>query len=423
MNIQNPLALALLMTASAASAQPNTSASGFNFNLSAAPSPFVFGAADGGEADAIFKCGGAKALPCTDEQRKRLTNILRTRSCPEPVTVPCSNYLMMNVDTLGVQLMGNQANPATANDEFFKKCGTVPYRNCTDEERADRDAWLKGQASESKKESSKAPGARNPGAYDQQPGFVGPPLPPGWGDNPPSGHGDEIVVTANRAAPKPPSPAAFERTLADAKKAYGDKVVDLGDKTYGILNDDDGSITVVGQNGSVKKDQSEYKDKIQQARAEGVAFNGTSGGGTNTNKTGGQTSGGTPPPADDDSGSSGGGGGGPLGRSFASDQASISPTSGDSSSSSSGDGAFKGDGKGYIAVKPSDVTPVGSIQITHSALLKTEAEINNTQRAFNNGQTGFAAPNDDTGSAAGDPPISPEHLGKIQAVENVPAQK
>ncbi len=416
MKTLKPLAAAFLLLASSASAQllnpapagggfSLTSGNGGNSNLLS----FANTNGSGPIPDASFTCSSMENVhipfaSCTKEQlddRKRFNGECSAKS------TACKEYLQRTLS--GANPAGTIAayTPPPGREWASPTCQRVPCALADEPEEIVVTA----------PRSTPGPTPRPDLPYDQQPGFIGPPSP----FNTPVGANNAGITTG----PNPPAPN-FDRAFADAKKEHGDKAIDLGNKTYGILDDKDGTITVVGPNGSVKKDQSEYRDKIQQARAEANNYTGTSGGGTpppSSNKTGGQNSGGTAPPANDDSGSSGGGGS--LGRSFASDQASISGAGadGDSSGGSSGGGASTGDGKGYIAVKPSEMQAVGSIQITHTALLKTEADIISAQKAFTNGQTGFAAPNDDTGSAAGDPPISPEHLGKIQAVENGPAQK
>lgn len=419
MNTPKPLAAAFLLLASSASAatsQPfGTSqyGTGGGFSLTSGnggysnPLSFANTSGSGPIPDASFTCSSVDNVhipfaSCTETQladRKRFNG-----ECPAKSTA-CREYLQR-------QLSGN--NPAGTIAAFTPPpdtewasptCNFIPCATKASAEAARRAAQGQNVA------ASPAP---QPG----EPGFIGP-----LQDVAPSGPFGLNFASPTPAPVPPVSEADFQRAFKEAQESYGDNAIDLGNKSYGILDEKGDGMSICGPTGCERGNQADHKDKIQQARAEQRAYNNNSktadAGG---NKASGQTSGGTPPAANDsdDSGAPGGGGGGSLGRGFADDQASISGSGGggDSSSSRSGGGDSFGDGKGYIAVKPSEVAPVGSIQITHTALLKTESDINGAQRAFTSGQNGFAAPNDDTGSAAGDPPISPEHLGKIQAVAN-----
>lgn len=424
MNTLKPLAAALLFLASSASAQPtlfptgsgNTTGGGFSLTSGNGgyfnPVSYANATGSGPIPDASFACTSQDNLhipyaSCTEAQladRKRFNG-----ECPAKSTA-CKEYLQRQLS--GSNPAGTIAayTPPPGSEWASPTCQHIPCHTKASAEAARR-------AAESPK----------PG----DPDFMGPVLPPDFSPSGPLGlpsvlnspNFNSLNVTSS---PNPPAPttADFSRAFDDAKASYGDRAIDLGNKQYGILDESGDGMDVCGLGGCQRGSQADHKDKIQQARAERFAFNNNddtpAGSGPGNTKAGGQVAGGTPPPADDDSGSTGGGGGGSLGRGFADDQASISGAGGGDSStgrSGGGDSAFGG-GKGYIAVKPSEVAPVGSIQITHTALLKTESDINGAQRAFTSGQNGFAAPNDDTGSGAGDPPISAEHLGKIQAVAN-----
>lgn len=415
MNTLKPLAASLLLLAASASAQPSlfptgngnntgggfsmTSGNGGYFN----PASFANAAGSGPIPDASFACTSQDNLhipyaSCTDAQladRKRFNG-----ECPAKSTA-CKEYLQRQLSGSNPAATIAAYTPPPGREWASPTCQRIPC----------------ALADEPQEIVVTAPRSARPGDDD----FVGPMPPPGW--PPPNqqvgANFSPLSAGANTPAPAPTA-ADFARAFEDAKASYGDKAIDLGNNQYGILDETGDGMSVCGLSGCKKASQSEHQDKIQQAQAERRAFN--NNGDTGNNKTGGQVagagSGGSE--SDDDSGAPGGGGGGSLGRGFADDQASISGAGGggSSSSGSGGGGASSGDGKGYIAVKPSEVAPVGSIQITHTALMKTESDINGAERAFTSGQNGFAAPNDDTGSGAGDPPISAEHLGKIQAVAN-----
>lgn len=421
MNTPNPLAAAFLLLASSASAatsQPfgtTQYGTGGGFSMTSGnggysnPLSFANMSGSGPIPDASFTCSSMDNVhipfaSCTESQladRRRFNG-----ECPAQSTA-CREYLQR-------QLSGNNPagtiaafTPPPGSEWASPDCQHIPCHTKASAEAARKAQEAAGATPPS---SQTDPLGLSPLAY-------GPQLPLGF--NPKS-------VGGNTSAPTPPmSDADFQRAFKEAQDSYGDNAIDLGNKSYGILDESGDGMSICGPTGCSRGNQSDHQAKIQQARAEQRAFNnnGDDPGGTTPppggNKAGGQVAGGTP--GGDDDSPSPSIGGNSLGRGFNDDQNSIAGTGGgggDSASGSSGDGGFKGDGKGYIAVKPSEVQAVGSIQITHTALLKTESDINNAQRSFSSGQNGFAAPNDDRGSAAGDPPISPEHLGKIQAVAN-----
>jgi len=393
------------MTAAAASAQPYTS--GYNFNIPA-PTNYVMLPP---VSDEIFKCGNMLSALCSDEDRKRLTNILRTRTCPQPVSYACANYLMMNTDSGVFQYLGNQSNPATAFDEFYKKCGTAPYRGCTDLESTDRDAWLKWKP-QPKADAPPKEGAR----YDQEPGFVGPPLPSGWG----SQNGNGGVVSNTQATPlrlfaPMKNDADFKKTFQEIQKSYGDAPIDMGDNTYAILDKKGDGMMICGQGGCTPAKQSDHQDKIQQARAEDKSFSGTSGGGTPPAKAGGQKSGGDGPPVNEAGGRTAdatGGGGSPRdkGASFARESGI-----GGAGTSGSGEGSEQ-----TVALKftTEDRATIQGKGFTYIKTAEINEQVSRQEKAFAGGQPGFAAPNEPLPGTVGDPPVDERYLGKIQAVAN-----
>lgn len=143
-----PLAAALLLCAAVTQAQPFAAPSGSSTNnllqlggsnsFSLAPSSVA--------DDMIFKCSTVPYRPCTTEETNKRELILETGRCPSPITTACTDFLMTRAGAGATQLLGNQANPATANDDFYKKCGTVPYRPCSPAEEKQREAWLKSQS-------------------------------------------------------------------------------------------------------------------------------------------------------------------------------------------------------------------------------------------------------------------------------------
>lgn len=141
MNIRNPLAAVLLLTASYAPAQPLAA-----YNFSGTPSnPFSMTGAAAVD-DIVFKC--SRVIPyraCTSEELTQRERIRASGTCPKPASPACVDYLMAAGEAAPVQLLGNQSNPSTANDDFFKKCGTVPYRPCTEAEEKQKAAWEAGK--------------------------------------------------------------------------------------------------------------------------------------------------------------------------------------------------------------------------------------------------------------------------------------
>lgn len=145
MKIRNPLAAALLMTAASATAQLTSPGLG---GFSPAPSNSISFAAAPVD-DIVFKC--SLVVPyraCTTAELNQREAIRARGTCPQPASKACVDYLMTQGEAAPVQLLGNQSNPSTANDEFFKKCGTVPYRLCTAEEEKQKAAWEAGKEKE-----------------------------------------------------------------------------------------------------------------------------------------------------------------------------------------------------------------------------------------------------------------------------------
>lgn len=143
-----PLAAALLLCAAVTQAQPFPAPSGSSTgNLLQLGGNNSFSLAPSGVADdMIFKCSTVPYRPCTTEEMNKRELILETGRCPSPITTACTDFLMMRAGAGATQLLGNQANPSTANDDFYKKCGTVPYRNCSPAEEKQREEWLKNQS-------------------------------------------------------------------------------------------------------------------------------------------------------------------------------------------------------------------------------------------------------------------------------------
>lgn len=418
MKTPTPLAAALLLIAASAAAQPYAAGVGPSFSMTGTnPAPFSYAPGSAMIDEMVFKCGTVPYVACTAAQLNLREAVKASRTCPQPAIPACVDYLMKMKDTgtAPFQLLGNQANPSTANDEFFKKCGTVPYRLCTPDEEAQKATWEKEQAKRA---------AESGLPYDQQPGFIGPPAPPA------AGHGPINASNSAGMFSDPPafSPAEFQKELSDARSDNPYPVIDLGDNRYGVVTPD-GEVQVCGKGVCAgTRDPSRipnFQDKIQQARAEAVAFTGASGGGQ-TNKTvpstpginnAGQT--GSVNQADDTSPSDEAKG---MGRQAAADSVAVSGTSGSSGSGSSvaSSGSPSSGGATAEQVIKTKAAALGSIEITYTRLQQTEDSIKGAAGAFNNGQmTGFASPNAPAASGRlAEPPVDEKYLGKIQASSN-----
>jgi hypothetical protein len=174
--------------------------------------------------DLVFKCGTPPWQLCTDVELNKRQQVLGARACPVPASAACQSFLVANGDQTGaVQFMGNQANPATANGEFFMKCDTVPYRPCNMAETAQRDQYLKTLAKQEEASHQMIdPKASAPTT------------------------GDEIVVTGTRPLPPPFDAKDFQKELADSRADNDKKVVALPNNRIGIVNED-GTVYVCGK--------------------------------------------------------------------------------------------------------------------------------------------------------------------------------
>ncbi|MBI2387268.1 MAG: hypothetical protein HYV14_14845 [Elusimicrobia bacterium] len=411
MKTPNPLAAALLLIAASAAAQPFSAGAGTGFTMPAGnSSPFLLAPGAGPIDEMVFKCGTVPYVACTAAQLNLREAVRTSGKCPQPAIPSCVDYLMRNAGTAPIQLLGNQANPSTANDEFFKKCGTVPYRLCTSEEEAQKAAWEKEQAKRA---------AESGLPYDKQPGFIGPPAPPINASNSVGMFSDPPAF----------SPAEFQKEMADARSDNPYPVIDLGDNRYGIVTPD-GEVQVCGKGlcagTRAPGEIPDFHDKVQMARAESAGFTGSSGGGqagrnapaTPGINNAGQT--GSPNQAADQTNPSDEAKG--MGRQAAADSAAVSGASG-SPSGTGGSIASNGSSSGGATAEQvikTKAASLGSIEITYTRLQKTEDDIKGAAGAFSSGQmTGFASPNAPSASGRlAEPPVDEKYLGKIQASSN-----
>lgn len=398
MKTPTPLAAALLLIAASAAAQPlatGFSMTGANSNAS----PFALQLAPGSAPvdEMVFKCGTVPYVACTTAQTNLREAVRVSKKCPQPAIPACVDFLMK---------LSNSTNPAETIAAYNPPPGTQ---------------WASPDCTHIPCRLADSPTApSNPGAsaqtlagrsYEDEPGFIGPPSP---------------FRTNNAAGSTPPpmTDAEYEQVFQGIKESYGADAIDLGNKTYGILTDD-GLMSVCSPTDCRQAQQSEFADKIQQARAEAVAFTGASGGGQ-TNKTvpstpginnAGQT--GSVNQADDTSPSDEAKG---MGRQAAADSVAVSGTSGSSGSGSSvaSSGSPSSGGATAEQVIKTKAAALGSIEITYTRLQQTEDTIKGAAGAFNNGQmTGFASPNAPAASGRlAEPPVDEKYLGKIQASSN-----
>ena len=230
MKTRTPLAAAFLIMASSATAQPVGSANPIVVTNLAAP-PAAFGAPPDTEDDLVFKCG-LTAAGCTTAQLNKRSQYM-SQGCPQPISIACRDFFMLNGSATILQFMGNQSNPLTANDDFFKKCGTSPWRPCTKSEDDQLRAFL---AAHQHEDEHQMIDPRK--GYGVAGGMVGPPAPDASVE-------EAIVVTGTRPLPPPFDAKDFAKTLADARANNEKKVVAVGNR-FAIVNED-GTVNVCGK--------------------------------------------------------------------------------------------------------------------------------------------------------------------------------
>jgi len=318
MNPRNPLAAILLIMASNAAAQRGGSLLAASFNT---PTPAFSGPMD----DFVFRCGS----DCTHVELNKRQQVLTARACPIPASSACQNFLMLYGDagSGAVQLMGNQSNPATANDEFFKKCGTSPYRLCTEEESKQLKAFLKAQTREDERQHQM--------------------IDPGH-----TGELDGAAAEAARPMPAPYAAADFQKGMQEAiaeqeSLGFDPKilpVLDLKDGRYGlVLQDGRVQICGAGMNcGPVRpaSDFPNFQQMVTEAKQRASSINkDDSNAGFSAKGTGAQKNP-VPPVSQTPPANTAGTGGGALGNSFGAMQNQIASNNfGTSSASPSPGGA------------------------------------------------------------------------------------
>ncbi|MBI4062273.1 MAG: hypothetical protein HY403_12695 [Elusimicrobia bacterium] len=232
-----------------------------------------------------------------------------------------------------------------------------------------------------------------------------------------------------RIPPEPPpfDPADFQKELADAREGNEYTVVDLGDNRYGVVDEKGVRVCGKGLCDSQPRPASDFPglaDMIQAAKninnGEDSLNKDNSGkqkaggpgafsmAGADGDKSRGKGAPSTAPAGDPNPGRG-------VGREFAEDISALD-ASGDAESEAGGDAeALSGE-----SLVNKDAAPVKVDGVfTYHRLRENAREIDKEARIFNTGKlSGFVAPNEPVGDSAGDPPISPEHLGKIQAVAN-----
>ncbi len=403
MNFKTPLAAALLMAASAAQAGPAATTIG---GFTPAANPFSLGAA--AADDMIFKCSTPPYIACTTAQINQRELIRETRVCPAPASQACVNYLMTSVDADPVQFLGNQANPTTAAEEFFKKCDTIPYRPCTNAELAQKQAWEAEQKAAKEWEDSHQmiPPTKldsNGNGYGIEGGLVGPPLPPGFYDK----QDKEALAMAR----------------ADIGKNGVKDVIDLGGGKLAMMMDD-GTVGMCSRSQCDRPvPASQTKDpRIAAWVADNKMNDGSSGGGqpntpvslTNAGRTGNPAD--APPSTPTDTAPPGAPPGATArstGAEFAADQAAITGgRSGDASGGTAG-AVAAGDNQPVIKVDGNKVLTENAKGFTYTKIADAEKKsigiIKGGAATFN------PAPQN---GRPEDPPVDEKYLGKIQAAAN-----
>lgn len=270
-----PLSAVLMAAALSAAASPGPSGSlmGTTGNPFA-PNGSGYGSFNVGAPDAksplntaeTFTCVEAYVVqkPCTQEQVKYRNGVLASLRCPEPYLDACKTFLMLNGPAGAQAAQGG--DPLTQPEEFYKKCGTIPYRACTAEEAAKKEEWLSAK----KKQSNVKPAPKET--------EVG-----------------EIVVTAKRGpTQKAPQPGDDEfigplqenasvntsaawNSQFEAIKEKTPTAINLGNETYIVPDPNDP--TVVQECGAMmcrRVDAAKYQDKLDAAKADANMFTGNS---------------------------------------------------------------------------------------------------------------------------------------------------
>lgn len=405
MKIRTPLAAALLMTAASATAQFTSPGLG---GLTPAPSN-SFSLAAAPVDDIVFKC--SLVVPyraCTTAELNQREAIRASGTCPQPASKACVDYLMTQGDAAPVQLLGNQSNPSTANDEFFKKCGTVPYRLCTPEEEKQKAAWEAG------KDKDKAKPDAKPEVNDN---IQGPPqmvdMPKGGPEGKmlqyPSGRVEYCFDNScTKTSGKPMTPSEAQKYLkeqyADQKQLAnsinsGPSLTNAGNTSpdmngLGLGGDNPGNAPTGGDPDST--------------RNPGGATRSPSGNNTSYNPSSNSSSGG------DGGGTASSGDNSPrgLGAGIAGDQGRLSGGAGASSVSSDGLTANAG---GDAVIKVDGAVAKAEAAKSGYTYTKIGAAAQNSDSLIKGGAAAFSpAP----GGRAEEPPVDEKYLGKIQAAAN-----
>jgi hypothetical protein len=409
MNMRTPLAAAFLIMASSAMAQFGNSGS-LSVNNFSGTSPLNLGGSLAPMEDVVFKCSTPPWRACTDVDLNKRQQVLGVRACPLPASAACQNFLMANAESAekgsaAMQLMGNQSNPATANDGIFMKCDTVPYRPCGADDLAKRAEFLRQEAASHQMIDPKK-GSGAPGGPPPAPTAV-----------------EEIVVTGTRPLPPPFDAQDFAKELADARSDNPKKVVDLGGNRFGVVNDD-GTVNVCG------KGQCDLKPRSPDSvpgLADAMQLYASINSG-NTGAAGSNKGAGTPPPArttaatqtppPDSSGARNMGGDVAAlqneitGNKFGASSAG-SDSGGSGGSDGSGAGATGGHSKLIPATKAEIAAALAKLDTEGYTFIKNREAAEGTQAIIREAEE-FTRSN----GRPAEPPVNEKLLGKIQAGAN-----
>lgn len=415
-----PLAAALLAAASSAPAQ-SLAAPAFGFGPQSA-SPF---GASSGSVDMVEKCSTVPYRACTTEELN-MREARKAGTCTEKDFI-CQRRLMeaSSQGNSALQQLGNEGTPS-GTKPFYLLCGTVPYRSCTPKEEKEKELAA----------ADKAPKTEEPGVNDN---IQGPPqmldMPKGGPEGKmlqyPSGRVEYCFDNScSKTSGKPMTPAEAKKYL---KEQYADQ------KQIANSLNGGGEPINASRNAGGGKSGDKSGDRMGSNSADETPVQG----GNNPTAYGGgpQTPGARTDSAKNDAadvynaqrnvastgGDSGSGRSGTVGPSGSSGPGSSGPSSysGRSGSSGSGSGSWGAGNSGRSGGDDEVIYAPGrkldEVEVTYRGHQRLEQDIKRTAGTFNTGKlTGFASPNEPVGGTAGDPPISPEHLGKQQFSANAP---
>ncbi len=412
-----PLAAAFLAAAVSSQAQSQFGApfGGAPINLSGVS--FTVAAPDGRSplnVAATFQCADnfVETNVCTPEQKRYRKQVLDSGMCPMPVIDACAAFIVRSPGA-GAFSPAQGLDPLTMTDDFYKKCGTVPFRNCTPDEQRAQDAWRRGQSVVQGSARGAAAGASAGTGVDGV--VMGPPCPP------------EIC---NKSVDADAAWASqFEQIRAQNPTA-----ISVGREKYILPDPEDPSkvtectVMMCGREPVDASKYSQYADQIQAAVAGANMFTGSSAGGSRTPPPAASTPPGGGPSANPRAPSTGDQGGAreDAGDIAAAQSAIGRGASGQGVSGTGTGGGWSGDAAGASGGSAGRTEPIkvnlDEIETTYIPHQQMERRLEATRRQIEGGEVEDLAASDGTTQRSkrlrGDPPVDERFLGKQQFSAN-----